>query len=53
MLKLVKTAIYSRPVGYISPVQNYNKGKEEEFGQRKLYDMERIKEEVRQSIENQ
>lgn len=52
-MKLVKTIMFSRPVGYISPVRNYNKGKEEEFGERKLYNMDKIKEEVRQSIENQ
>ena len=53
IIQKIKTIIFSRPVGYITPVSNWNKGKEEEFSQRKLYDMEKIKEEVRQNIENQ
>ena len=30
--------VYSRIVGYIRPVQNWNPGKAEEFGDRKTYD---------------
>ncbi|MCK4328447.1 ribonucleoside triphosphate reductase [candidate division WOR-3 bacterium] len=32
-----ETEIYSRVVGYYRPVQNWNKGKREEFKQRKMY----------------
>ncbi len=31
------TEVYSRVVGYIRPVQNFNKGKKEEYKQRKKY----------------
>ncbi|MBO7238089.1 MAG: hypothetical protein J6U96_02210 [Elusimicrobiaceae bacterium] len=30
-----KCEVYSRVVGYLRPVQNWNKGKKEEFGMRK------------------
>jgi len=33
-----KTEIYSRIVGYLTPTQNWNKGKQEEFRQRKEYE---------------
>lgn len=52
LIKKIKTIIFSRPVGYITPVSNWNKGKEEEFDQRKLYNMDKIKEELKQNIEN-
>lgn len=32
-----KTEVYSRVVGYFRPVANWNKGKREEFLQRKTY----------------
>ena len=32
-----KTEIYSRTVGYIRPVKNWNKGKKEEFKSRKMF----------------
>lgn len=32
-----KCEIYSRIVGYIRPVQQWNKGKQEEFKNRKLF----------------
>lgn len=32
-----QTEVYSRVVGYLAPVRNWNRGKEEEFGQRKEY----------------
>lgn len=31
------TEVYSRVVGYLRPIQNYNKGKREEYDQRKKY----------------
>lgn len=33
--------VFSRVVGYMRPVQNWNKGKKEEFGMRKMFDVER------------
>ena len=30
--------VYSRVVGYLRPVDQWNKGKKEEFGMRKTYD---------------
>ena len=30
--------VYSRVVGYLRPVQNWNKGKKEEFKERKTFD---------------
>ena len=32
-----KCEVYSRVVGYLSPVSEWNKGKKEEFRQRKTY----------------
>lgn len=32
-----KTEVYSRVTGYFRPVANWNKGKQEEFKQRKPY----------------
>lgn len=32
-----KTEVYSRVVGYFRPVANWNKGKREEFLERKMY----------------
>ncbi|MEA4862635.1 MAG: anaerobic ribonucleoside-triphosphate reductase [Victivallaceae bacterium] len=32
-----KTEIYSRVVGYFRPVSNWNRGKQEEFNDRKTY----------------
>jgi len=32
-----KTEIYSRVVGYFRPVSNWNRGKQEEFHDRKTY----------------
>ncbi len=33
-----KCEVYSRVVGYLSPIHRWNKGKREEFGDRKTYD---------------
>lgn len=35
----VPVICYSRSVGYYAPVQNFNKGKRQEFSERKLYNM--------------
>lgn len=34
-----KAEVYSRVVGYIRPVQQWNKGKQAEFGDRKEFDV--------------
>ena len=34
-----KTEVYSRVTGYFRPVSNWNKGKKEEFKDRKTYDV--------------
>ena len=38
-----KCEVYSRVVGYLRPVQNWNKGKKEEFAMRKTFDIEHPK----------
>lgn len=35
-----KCEVYSRVVGYLRPVQNWNKGKKEEFAMRKNMDVD-------------
>lgn len=34
----VKCSVYSRIVGYLTPVENWNAGKAEEWGNRKTFD---------------
>jgi len=34
-----KTEVYSRVVGYFRPVNNWNKGKQEEFKDRKTFEI--------------
>ena len=36
--KRVPCEVYSRIVGYLRPVQNWNKGKRREFNDRRTYD---------------
>lgn len=38
-----KCEVFSRVVGYMRPVQNWNKGKKEEFAMRKTFDIENPK----------
>lgn len=38
-----KCEVYSRVVGYLRPVQGWNKGKKEEYAMRKVYDVEHVK----------
>lgn len=38
MGKKQKCEVYSRVVGYLSPVSEWNKGKKEEFKQRETYE---------------
>jgi hypothetical protein len=33
-VRAIKAEVYSRVVGYYRPVQNWNRGKKEEFGER-------------------
>ena len=35
----IKTEVFSRVSGYFRPVQNWNKGKKEEFRERKFVDV--------------
>ena len=37
-----KTEVYSRVCGYFRPVSNWNKGKKEEFKDRKLFDVAKV-----------
>jgi anaerobic ribonucleoside-triphosphate reductase len=38
-VKAVRTEVYSRVVGYYRPVQDWNRGKQEEFAQREYIDI--------------
>jgi len=40
-VKVIKAEVYSRVVGYYRPVQNWNKGKKEEFKERNYLDFEK------------
>lgn len=46
-MKKVPCLIYSRVVGYFQPVQHWNKGKREEFNDRKNFDPKKIKEKIK------
>ena len=37
----VPVEVYSRVVGYFRPVNQWNKGKKEEFKERKVYEIDR------------
>jgi len=39
--------VYSRVVGYLRPIQNWNKGKQEEFKERKEYSIKKALEAVK------
>jgi len=36
-----KTEVYSRVTGYFRPVTNWNKGKQEEFKDRKMFEVKK------------
>ena len=38
-VRAIRTDVYSRIVGYYRPVQNWNKGKREEFSQREYVEI--------------
>jgi anaerobic ribonucleoside-triphosphate reductase len=40
--KKIPAEIYSRVVGYFRPVQDWNRGKKEEFSERKDYSLGKI-----------
>jgi len=40
-----KCEVYSRVVGYIRPITNWNIGKQEEFKDRELFDTEQLNKE--------
>jgi anaerobic ribonucleoside-triphosphate reductase len=44
--KKIPVEVYSRVVGYFRPVNQWNKGKQEEFNQRKEYSLSAIKAET-------
>ncbi len=39
-VRAIRTEVYSRVVGYYRPVQDWNKGKQEEFAEREYVDLE-------------
>ncbi len=41
--KRQKAEVYSRVVGYLRPVSQYNKGKQEEFKKRKMFNLSKEK----------
>lgn len=44
--KKIPVEVYSRVVGYYRPVNQWNKGKKEEFNDRKEYSVKEIEEKV-------
>ena len=43
--KKIRCEVYSRIVGYLRPIQNWNKGKQQEFQDRRTYQV-RVEEKV-------
>ena len=43
-IKAVRTEVYSRVVGYYRPVQDWNRGKREEFEQREYVSLDSARE---------
>ena len=41
--KRTKCEVYSRVVGYMRPVNQWNRGKQQEFADRRLFDMKEKK----------
>ena len=42
-MKKIPCEVYSRVVGYLRPIQNWNEGKKQEFKDRQTYRLERSK----------
>ncbi len=38
-MKKIRCEVYSRIVGYLRPVQNWHKGKQQEFKDREVYEI--------------
>lgn len=45
-INAIRTEVYSRIVGYYRPVQNWNRGKREEFSQREYVTLEKSEKKV-------
>lgn len=50
--KRTKCEVYSRVVGFLTPVSQWNKGKKEEFKDRKTFDNVLRKEEKQEELKN-
>jgi len=46
----LKTEVYSRVCGYFRPLENWNRGKKQEFLDRKAYDAEKANETIKKEI---
>lgn len=46
----VQTEVYSRVAGYFRPVNQWNKGKQEEFSERQEYRMDTVIDELNYSL---
>lgn len=46
-MKKILCEIYSRPVGYFRPVSQWNNGKQSEFQDRKMYNIKKALEEIK------
>ncbi len=42
--KRTKCEVYSRVVGYLRPVNQWNRGKQQEFADRKVFNLKKIEE---------
>lgn len=43
-----KTEVYSRCCGYLRPTDGWNKGKKQEFSERKMYSLEKANKKVKE-----
>ena len=43
-VKRVPCEVYSRIVGYLRPIRNWNEGKQQEWAERKVYDVPEVTE---------
>lgn len=48
--KRQKCEIYSRVVGFLTPVSQWNRGKKEEFKDRKTYDQVLVNKEIQKNV---
>ena len=47
-----KTEVWTRVMGYHRPLESFNKGKKEEFYERKCFTEEKAVEHLRESVDN-